>query len=151
MVDRVTLERVSRDLLFRPVSIISPALRTHLMLVLLEGQEDESLEPFKQGDAVWRKWQGRQWEVHWTAKMWIRHNTWGYHSEGSEFSVLLDLCTKFSAQILKVLTKFRRRIPCTVKLLVPSVSRRCLGGPKICVSEIAQGAPHLGNWVYELA
>jgi len=48
MVDRVSLELVSRDLLFRPVSIISPVLHTHLMLVLPEGQAEESLVPFDQ-------------------------------------------------------------------------------------------------------
>jgi hypothetical protein len=46
MVDRVALELVSRDLLFHPVSIISPVPSAHLMMVLPEGQADESLVPF---------------------------------------------------------------------------------------------------------
>jgi hypothetical protein len=42
----VSLEHVSRDLLFPPVSIISAVLGTDLMLLVPEGQVDESLESF---------------------------------------------------------------------------------------------------------
>ena len=37
----------------------------------------------------------------------FRHSTGDYNWESSEFNVFLFLCTKFSAQILKVLTKGR--------------------------------------------
>jgi hypothetical protein len=44
----LSLEHVSRSLLFRlHVSIISPVPSTHLMLVIPEGQADESLEPLE--------------------------------------------------------------------------------------------------------
>jgi hypothetical protein len=152
MVDRVSLERVSCDLLLRPVSIVSPVPSTHLMLAgPTRRPSGWKFRAFWKSDAVGSKWQGRQWEVHKTATMWFPRNTWDYHSEGSDFSILLDLCTKVSAQILKDLTKCGWRIPRTVNLLVPSVGRCCLGSPKICVTETAQGVHHLGKWVYKLA
>jgi len=55
MVDRVSLEHVPRDLLFRPSSI-----RTDLMLFLLEGHADESLEPLNQATLSEKKKKRRE-------------------------------------------------------------------------------------------